>query len=166
MTKKSTRGSMFNEAGEQVWRFSTPYRVTFVKDKEGNVKKCGDNFTVYVPTAIPEYKELLEKGARGELGDLPQGQGKKPGECFHTKEMLAESAIAVADEDGFIETSVREHAIHIARVVPEAVLDKSCDQSILDEVKKVKKQETLSESELARQALERKAPVVNTKLKI
>ena len=166
MTKKSTRGSMFNEAGEQVWRFATPFKVTYVKDKNGNIKKAGDLFTVYVPTAVPEYAELLAKGARGELGDLPQGQGKKPGECFHTKQMLAESAIAVADEDGFIETSVREHAIHIAKVVPEAVLDKACDQSILAEVKTTKVQEALSEGELARQALERKPPVVNTKLKI
>lgn len=166
MSKNLGKGTMFDENGNPLWRFATPFKVTYVTDKNGNVKKAGDPLTVYVPTAVPEYKELLEKGAKGELGDLPQGQGKKPGECFHTKEMLADSAIAVADDEGFISTSVRDHAIHIARVIPEAVLDKACDQSILAEVKKVKTQESLSEAELARQALERKAPVANVKLKL
>ncbi len=166
MSTKRSKGMMFDENQNPIWRFATPFKKSVVTDRDGNKKLVGDPIVVYVPTAVPEYAQLLEDGRQGKLGDLAQGQGKKMGECFHTAEMLAESAIAVGDDNGFLVTSNREHAIHIARVVPEAVLDSACDQSILEEVKGVKVQAKLSPAELARQALDRKPPVVNTALKV
>lgn len=162
---KSSKGNIFDGNQNQVWRFATPYKKTFVTTKEG--RKCvGDNYVVYIPTADPEYAEYLAKGARGELGELAQGQGARMGETEHTPEMLARTAIAVGDDDGFLETSVRAHAVHIARVVPGAVLDKRCDDSILKEAQVAIKQKAMLPGEQALEALERKPPVVNTSLKV
>lgn len=165
MAKPSTKGSLFNEAGEQLWRFATPYKKTFITTKEGR-KRVGDNYVVYIPTADPEYAAFLAAGAKGELGELAQGQGARMGETEHTPEMLARTAIAVGDDDGFLQTSVRAHAVHIARVVPGAVLDKMCDQSILKEAEVAVKAKAMLPGEQALEALERKPPVVNTSLKV
>lgn len=165
MTKKSNKGFLFDENGNPIWRFSTPYKKVFVTTKEGR-KATGDNYVVYLPTSDPEYAECLRAGARGELGVLAQGQGNVMGETKHTPEMLARTAIAVGDDEGFLETSVREHAIHIARVVPGAVLDPKCDDSILKEATKETAKKAMSPGEQAKEFLERKPPVVNTSLKV
>ncbi len=164
MSKKE-KGQIFDENGNQVWRFATPFKKSYVTTKEG--RKCvGDNYVVYIPTADPEYAEFLAKGMRGELGQLAQGQGARLGETEHTAEMLARTAIAVGDDEGFLRTTVREHAVHIARVVPGAVLDKMCDQSVLEDAKVAVAKKAMSPGEQAQEALDRKPPVVNTALKV
>lgn len=155
MSKKNT-GTLFTKEGEPVYLFHTPYKAVRVVDKEGVEKWVGDPLVIYDQKADKEYAELLAKGLQGEHGDLPGNQGKRPGECLHTKEMDDRSVVAVGDINGDIKTTDRKVALRILRTVDGAKLDANCDQSLLDEAYERKTEDKRTPAERARDALAKK----------
>lgn len=155
MSKKN-KGTLFNEKGEEVYRFQTPYKAVRVVDANGVVKWVGDPLVIYDQVADPEYAKLLKEGREGSLGELANGQGKKPGECFHTKEMDDRSVVAVGDLNGVIQTSRRDVALRILRTIDGAVLDQACDQSLLDEAYEKRTSDTRTPAQRAKDALAEK----------
>lgn len=167
MSKKKS-GTLFNERGEEVYRFATPYKAVKVTDANGVVKWVGDPLVIYDQKADPEYAKLLADGRQGTLGELANGQGKKPGECFHTKEMDDRSVLAVGDLNGVIQTPDRNVALRILRTIDGAILDQACDQSLLDEVYEKKTSDLRTPAQRAKDALKEKesaAPVGTLKPK-
>ncbi len=158
MSKKS-KGSLYDEQGNPVWRFQTPFKSVTVTDSNGVRKLVGDPFVLYDPLSDEEHAANISKGLNGELGQLAQGQGNRVGECLHTAEMLDRSVLAVADVNGVIKTSNRRIAVLVAERVEGAVLDPDCDQSILDEVNKKKEFSKMTPGDRAREALANKEKV-------
>jgi hypothetical protein len=142
---KDKAGELFDREGNQIYRFRTPYGTSM-----NDGKRLGNPLVIYAPDRDPEYAELLRKGRNKELGELPGGLGFVLGESKHTTEMLDRSVVAVADDDGTIDTIDRDVALYIAAKFPLAKLDRGSDQSLLDELANVKKADNKTRAERAR----------------